>query len=459
MYFRTMLFVYLASFRLCGQVGTNDYYPPTPVPDRIMLNLTDTPSTSTAVNWRTSLPVAKSYVQITEADPGPDLEGSARVIAGTSESFMTDLNGARFHSATLDDLRPGTQYAYRVGDSLHWSEWNHFTTAEAGEAPLSFLYFGDAQNDIKSLWSRAIRGAYAKMPEADFMLHAGDLINRSDRDHEWGEWFYAGGWIYGMMPSIATPGNHEYGRTILGDRELSPHWRPTFHLPENGPADYPETVYYVDYQGTRVISLDSPAFLRDSSEANVQMDWLRGLLADNPNTWTIVTMHHPVYSSRLGRDNLELREGLQPIFEEFGVDLVLQGHDHTYGRGTNLPIGSGKQPTIDGPIYVVSVSGPKMYDLSLEPWMQRGASNTQLYQLIEIDGDVLHFTAYTVTGQKYDAFELRKQGAGQPNVFIDQAPADVPERLALPPRFEREYTDEERAVYRNRFEEYEARKN
>ncbi|MGB3798957.1 MAG: FN3 domain-containing metallophosphoesterase family protein, partial [Lewinella sp.] len=267
---RIILILHLVSFQLCGQVGTNDYYPPSPVPDRIVLNLTDTPATRTAVNWRTSLAVEKSYVQLTEADPGPDLEASARVIAGASEKFMSDLNGARFHSATMDGLEPGSQYAYRVGDSLHWSEWNHFTTAESGEAPLSFLYFGDAQNDLKSLWSRAIRGAYAKMPDADFMLHAGDLINRSDRDHEWGEWFYAGGWVYGVMPSIATPGNHEYGRNLLGNRELSPHWRPTFNLPENGPADFPETVYYVDYQETRVISLDSPAFLRDSSEANIQ---------------------------------------------------------------------------------------------------------------------------------------------------------------------------------------------
>ena len=455
---RLLLFLLLSSAGACAQREATDYYPPSPVPDRIVLNLTPSPATSVAVNWRTSLPAENSYVQVAEADPGPDLEASARVVTGSSERFMSDQSGARYHSAVMDGLQSGTQYAYRVGDSTHWSEWNHFTTAEAGEAPLSFLYFGDAQNDIKSLWSRAIRGAYAKMPEADFMLHAGDLINRSDRDHEWGEWFYAGGWIYGMMPSVATPGNHEYGRTLLGGRELSPHWRPTFNLPANGPEEFPETVYYVDYQGTRVISLDSPAFLRDSTEAREQMDWLRGLLADNPNNWTVVTMHHPVYSSSLGRDNAELREGLQPIFEEFGVDLVLQGHDHTYGRGTNLPIGSGAQPTIDGPIYVVSVSGPKMYDLGLEEWMQRAASNTQLYQLIRIDGDTLNFTAYTVTGEAYDAFELRKQGGGLPNIFIDQAPDDVPERLALPPRYEREYSDEQRELYRNRFEEYEARK-
>ena len=84
--------------------------------------------------------------------------------------------------------------------------------SKGAKAPFSFIYFGDAQNDLKSRWSRTIRGAYSKMPKADFLLHAGDLVNRANNDHEWGEWFYAGGWIYGMMPSFATPGNHEYAR-------------------------------------------------------------------------------------------------------------------------------------------------------------------------------------------------------------------------------------------------------
>jgi hypothetical protein len=411
-----------------------------------------------AVNWRTSPGTRATYAQITPADPAPYLADSARTILGRDTLVLTDLNGARFHSVVMDGLQPATQYAYRVGDSVYWSEWSHFRTAAEREAPLSFLYFGDAQNDIKSLWSRAVRGAFAKMPDANFMLHAGDLVNRSLRDHEWGEWFYAGGWIYRSMPSIATPGNHEYEPTPDRGRRLSEQWRPTFTLPENGPEGFPETAYFVDYQGTRFISLDSPAFIYDSTRMAPQVEWLRGILADNPNTWTIVTMHHPVYSSRYGRDNEFLREQLQPVFEEFGVDLVLQGHDHAYGRGTTLPLGTGARPTIDGPVYVVSVSGPKMYYLSLEPWMQRAGSNTQLYQLIRIAGDSLDFTAYTVTGETYDAFTLVKQEGERPNVFLDRAPENVPERVDIPERYRSRMSEEELEVYRNRFEAYEARK-
>ena len=107
------------------------------------------------------------------------------------------------------------------------------------------------------------------MPKAHFLLHAGDLVNRRNSDHEWGEWYYSGGWIYRMMPSIATPGNHEYGKDEADQYVLSNHWKPTFTLPENGPVGMQETVFYIDYQGTRIISLDSPAFLRSKKDSTL----------------------------------------------------------------------------------------------------------------------------------------------------------------------------------------------
>lgn len=207
-------FLLLISFVL-GLIATAqeplivDYYPPRHVPDRIMLTWEGEPHTSQAVTWRTSNKVSYSYAQIRPATAAPDLEAKADVYRAHSEVLVSDRNIAQYHSVNFTDLSPNTTYAYRVGDSTIWSEWLHFTTADDASSPFSFIYFGDAQNDLKSRWSRVIRGAYSKMPKADFLLHAGDLVNYGARDHEWGEWFYAGGWIYGMMPSIATPGNHE----------------------------------------------------------------------------------------------------------------------------------------------------------------------------------------------------------------------------------------------------------
>jgi hypothetical protein len=53
------------------------------------------------------------------------------------------------------------------------------------------LYFGDAQNQIRSLWSRIILEANQHAPRA---ATRGDLVGAENGDDEWGEWFGAGGW-------------------------------------------------------------------------------------------------------------------------------------------------------------------------------------------------------------------------------------------------------------------------
>ena len=90
-------------------------------------------------------------------------------------------------------------------------------------------------------------------------MHAGDLVDTPTNDNEWGEWFSAGGWINGMVPSIATPGNHEYSGSTS-----TPYWRTQFDFPDNGPQGtgpvydaLKDTAYYTDYQGVRFISLNS----------------------------------------------------------------------------------------------------------------------------------------------------------------------------------------------------------
>ncbi len=110
--------------------------------------------------------------QISVATDGPILKDGMLQVEAKTEYLKTDLNEAHFHSAEFIDLHPGTKYAYRVGDGANWSEWFHFTTAPARPEPFSFVYFGDAQNDIKSLWSRVIREAYSDAPQARFMIHA-----------------------------------------------------------------------------------------------------------------------------------------------------------------------------------------------------------------------------------------------------------------------------------------------
>ena len=491
---------------------------PSPLPDRVVLTWESDPATTQSVTWRTDTSVKQAQAQIAVANAnGRAMEPVT--ITGETVLFSSDINDANYHTASFVGLEPATLYAYRVGDGANWTEYYHFRTASEKADPFSFIYFGDAQNDIRTHWSRVFREAFRDAPRAAFTLHAGDLINKEDRDAEWGEWHQATDWVNGTIPVIAVPGNHEYRRinqgpeserfwntktgdkievevtsftevssdtgTLYsieargadgtratlqlddggvisvadvgvselsgftrdellgtsyyrlplrdrqrdsGDPAVSPQWRPQFAFPVQGVANKAlwETVYVTDYQGTRFIALNS------NEDTQSQVAFLRRALEDNPNRWTVVTFHHPVFSPATDRDNPELRALWKPLLDEFKVDLVLNGHDHTYARTgvvdtsrlTNVPEGyqHAYDPAI-GTVYVVSVSGPKMYAITKGDYARRTAENTQLYQVIDIDGDRLRYRAFTATGVLYDEFALEKTQDG-PNRLIE---ASVPD--------------------------------
>ncbi|MFO1005185.1 MAG: metallophosphoesterase family protein [Planctomycetaceae bacterium] len=415
------------------KVADAEIHKPTPIPSRIVLTWEGDPATSTAVTWRTSAEIKQGLAQIAVATDGPGFAKTATPVNAVTTPLETEFGPAHWHTVSFTGLTPKTKYAYRVGDGENWSEWFQFQTASNAPEPFSFVYFGDAQNDLRSMWSRVIREASRDAPKAAFMLHAGDLINRAESDADWGEWFQAGGHLHAMIPSVATPGNHEYKVTakiagIPTKIELSKYWQPGFAFPKNGPEKLEETCYYIDYQGARIISLNS------NDRHLIQAAWLEKVLANNPNKWTIITFHHPLYSTAKGRDNAMIRVAWQAVFDKYKVDIVLQGHDHSYGRtgllhGENTTTGLAKQSNESGTVYVVSVSGPKQYAAQRSPIFKRVADDTQLYQIIHVDGDQLRYQAHTATGRLYDAFTLQKQ-PGQPNQLIEQVP-DTPENIRL----------------------------
>jgi 3',5'-cyclic AMP phosphodiesterase CpdA len=419
--------------QVLAQTGDPDPTLPSSRPDRVILTWSDDPTTTQSVTWRTSTAVTQGVAEITPAEPGPSPEKTATRLDAAMEVLETTSNTAHCHSVTFTGLKPASRYTYRVGDGKTWSEWFQFRTAAAEPSPFSFIYFGDAQTDLRSQWSRVIRGAALEAPKAAFMLHAGDLINRAESDSEWTEWFAAGGWLNGMIPSIPVPGNHEQSPRDADEPQLSRHWRRSFTLPENGPEKLQESCYTLVYQGVRLVALNS------NERPQEQAAWLDQVLTNNKESWVICCFHHPLFSTGANRDNRALRETWKPILDKHRVDLVLQGHDHTYGRtgletpvagGTNAATGAGVRDAFTGTVYVVSVSGPKMYRLQKHPFMRRQAENTQLFQIIHVNGNQLSFEAFTAAGELYDAFTLTKQ-PGAVNLLEDRIP-ETPERLRPP---------------------------
>ncbi len=386
-------------------------------PDRIILNLTETPATSQAVTWRTVEQVSSPQAQI-ETAVELNETGKNAITLNAETEVVTIYTGevVYSYSVVFKSLSPDTLYEYRVGDGYNWSEWSQFRTASVSFEPFKFIYLGDPQNDLKSICSRIFRAAYTKTPDARFWLLTGDTVNVGDDDNLWGEFYHALGWIPRMTPFVPVIGNHEYKKisskpTIKANKPISLEqkgltslWRPQFTLPENGPKGLEETVYFIDYQNVRFVVLNGNERLEDQSK------WLKKVLENNPQLWTIVSIHQPFYSTGEDRDNPYNRQLFVKLFDKYNVDLVLQGHDHTYGRFYKLRNGAKVSDDEKGTVYVVSVSGPKTYDVNErhKDIMAKSGTNRQLFQVISIGKDRLKYDSYTATGSLFDSFVIKK---------------------------------------------------
>jgi hypothetical protein len=410
------------------------HYAATGFPDRIVASPAQDAARGFAVAWRTDATVRAPQLQLVVAGDSPDV-GTPRVITARTQELRSENGVSLHHRADVDGLKPDTLYAYRVQGKDTWSAWNHFRTAAAAGQPLTMLYFGDTQNKNLSLVSRVIRQAWRSAPDARLAVFAGDLVSGGDGvdDSEWGEWFAAGRWLLEGTAVAPAPGNHEYFEefedTPQERRVLGGHWPVTFALPGNGPAETAKTTYWFDYQDVRVAVVDGTSAL-DLGTAQAQATWLDKVLGENPHPWSIVLIHQPFYSPRADRDNVALVDTLLPVLRRHRVDLVLQGHDHTYGR-------RGDEGGAATPVFIVSVAGPKQYRLSdmARRTMRPVGEDTQLYQVLRIDPQHIGYESRTATGRLYDAFELRREADGRKRlVEIEQgriAPRDCP-RAASP---------------------------
>ena len=126
-------------------------------------------------------------------------------------------------------------------------------------------------------------------------------------------------------------------------------------LPEDRLEGLSETCYTMEYQSARFVVLNS------NEKVEQQVEWLEDVLSKNKLPWVICSFHHPIFSTAKDRDNAQLRKLWKP--------------------------------------------DPK-------PYMVRVAENTQLYQVIHIDGNSLRYEARTAVGDLYDGFELTKEVGG-----------------------------------------------
>ncbi|MYT89941.1 alpha-mannosidase [Streptomyces sp. SID8359] len=451
-----------------------DLEAPGAVPERIVLTPTATPATSQAVTWRTGSGTTSGEARYREA--GSDAAWR-KAKAVTNEELLSSGVPTRTHSAVMEDLKPGTRYEYRVGTGDRLSEQHAFTSAGRPGEEFTFLYFGDAQNDLKAKWAPVVDLAYQRFPKAVGSVNAGDLVDSGGNAGQWDEWFGAMNGRSQTTNVIAAPGNHEYNADLFLKT-----WKSTFEYPANGPTPLPakdetpaerqraayeahmaksltETAYYTDYQGVRFITLNAsthdarelmtPPNLPPCPEGcpdpqklwlDLQARWLDHILADNPNKWSVATFHQPVFSAAVGRDEKPVRDAWLPVFQRNDIDLVLMGHDHVYARGYVDADATDTPGVTTGPVYAVAMSGPKYYELSPADdnvWTRNGptqvarAAHTSTFQGITVTQDTIRYESVVAAkwddrsttdkqvGEVLDAFTITKSDAGVKYVTED----------------------------------------
>ena len=344
-----------------------------PTPWRIALTPTTYPRTSQAFAWRTSEATKHGHVQVRRA-------GKTRTFKAHRSRTVTfpDWNYVvREHAAVARKLRPDTRYRYRVGAPRVWSGWRTFKTAHGPHRSWQFAYFGDAQQELETVWRRTVRRALHDR-DVDLTLHAGDLVNDPTHDAQWSHWFRSMYPYRRTTPMLPTVGNHE----LRADEHLE-QYRSQFRLPKNGPA---ATTYAVDFQRVRFIVLDT----NDPSD-RAQRRYLRKKLDNAGHRWTVVLFHKPMFASTRDRDTTPQRSAWLRLLERQGADLVLQGHDHVYARGylrRNADAAAGQHKS---PMYAVADAGGKYYSLDDgNDWTSHGArrvkaaENVSTYQLVRV---------------------------------------------------------------------------
>jgi len=149
------------------------------------------------------------------------------------------------------------------------------------------------------------------------LFHSGDLVADGRIESQWETFDSITAPLFATTELFPSLGNHEYQSSLYFDR---------FNLSNN------EQWYSVDRCYTHFIILNSNVATDTASE---QYQWLESDLAGIADSirFVIAVFHHPPYSTGPHtEDEKGLRETFVPLFEQYGVDIVFNGHDHHYER-------------------------------------------------------------------------------------------------------------------------------
>ena len=263
---------------------------------------------------------------------------------------------------------------------------------------LSFLLLGDIHN---SLTNSDMSLLSERHPDIQFWAQMGDWMERPYLCYEQMMYQSLLGTGLDSLPIVAIPGNHEYLKGVV--KTLPEKWKSIFPNPQNGPSRFLGTTYFVDFPHLRLIAIDTDGLHRMSDYTQVAF-WLKKTLREAGDKFTIVMMHHPVYSTAKGRQNPLMWLTFYGAMRE--ADVVFSGHDHNYARRTEYykeRFWKKEEPTI----FIATNASTKKYPVKENNKYEASLSGEPVYEHIFVTPNTLHISTYTIhSGERIDNVEI-----------------------------------------------------
>lgn len=298
---------------------------------------------SIIVRWKTNVPV------VSNLSYGSDSTSLTNFISKNNKP-VTD------HEIEITQLSPETRYFYKISSQDYKSGQYFETLPKKGQiGEYNFLVLGDCgtgyqqQTDVKD-------AVIAKEGNHfDGVLLLGDNAYQSGTEMNYQSNFFRYDEIFSNSVIWPAPGNHDYNNHLPFSHD--PAYYDIFNCPTKGEsggvASGSEKYYSYDFGNIHFISIDS--YDESTKESSDMIQWLTRDLDSNKQDWTVVYWHHPPYSKGShNSDNtfmnmkmVQMRKRVVPLLEEKGVDLVLNGHSHSYERSMFMHGHYGKSRSLD----------------------------------------------------------------------------------------------------------------
>jgi hypothetical protein len=328
---------------------------------------------------------------------------------GTFPGEIRNGYADKFFKYTFPSLTPDTTIYYQLFDSQSnvWTTGKTYKTAPpVNTTAFSFLAIGDSRSGM-SIWNQVSNLAHAK--DADFTIFNGDIVNNGGSNTDWDDLFTNGNQFVENNLVYHSMGNH--------DAASVPTYQNVFELPQSQPTGGTNLYYSFTYGNAVFIALNS----EDPSNIT-QYNWLVSTLqANQSKTWKIIFFHRPFYT--IGNHAGEMNSYYNTwwkAFDDYGVDLIVNGHDHMYERtkpinrnsSTTTPVTSYGSEAGQGRCQIVcGGAGAPLYTAT-PTWFVQTYQSKYNFCKFDVDGNNLCNTTFDNNGNTIDSFCLTKTSLG-----------------------------------------------